>query len=320
MEYMLDFGRLEMRKSYAMNGLKYPIASLRPGHPLRERLGQYALLIRANRPIGVLLLVWPMLWALWIAAKGLPNLWVLTVFLAGTWLMRSAGCAINDFADRDFDGHVERTSQRPLATGRIQPKEALGVFAVLALLAFFLVLSMNRLTIIMSLVGILLAASYPFMKRYHHLPQIHLGAAFGWAVPMAWTAQTGALPNPLAWLIFIVAVLWATIYDTMYAMADREDDIKIGLKSTAILFGQADRLIIGSMQVLMILALYLIGHDAGLGWPYYLSLFVASALFIYQQLLISNREPVLCFRAFMNNNWLGLIVFLGIVFAYTLHP
>lgn len=316
---MLDFQSLRMRKSCVMNDLKFPIASLRPGHPLRERLWQYAVLVRANRPIGALLLVWPMLWALWIAAKGWPNAWVLFVFLAGTWLMRSAGCAINDYADRDFDRHVERTRNRPLTTGRIRPIEAISVFLMLSLIAFLLVLSMNRLTVLLSLIGVALAASYPFMKRFHHLPQVHLGAAFGWAVPMAWTAQTNTLPSPLAWLIFIAAVIWATIYDTMYAMADREDDLKLGLKSTAILFGEADRLIIGILQVLMMLALYLIGHDAELGWPYNLSLVIAGSLFMYQQMLITYRVPEFCFRAFMNNNWFGLIVFLGVMFGYVLH-
>lgn len=314
---MLDFQSLRMRKSPAMANPKLSIDSIRLGNSLRERAWQYALLIRANKPIGTLLLVWPMLWTLWIAAKGLPNPWVLFVFLAGTWLMRSAGCAINDYADRHFDGHVERTRNRPLATGRIRSAEAVGVFIALSFLAFLLVLSMNRLTILLSLIGIVLAASYPFMKRYHHLPQVHLGAAFGWAVPMAWTAQTGVMPNPLVWLIFITAVIWATIYDTMYAMADRQDDLKLGLKSTAILFGEADRLIVGILQVLMMLALYLIGHDAGLGWPYDLSLIIAGGLFVYQQMLITYRVPEFCFRAFMNNNWLGLVVFLGVLFSYS---
>lgn len=294
------------------------LTALRPGQPLRERLWQYALLIRANRPIGALLLVWPMLWALWIAADGRPNPWVLIVFLTGTWLMRSAGCAINDFADRDFDGHVARTRNRPLASGRIRPIEAIGVFLTFALLAFLLVLSMNQLTVLLSVGGVALAASYPFMKRFHHLPQIHLGAAFGWAVPMVWAAQTGQAPSTLAWLIFIAAVLWSTIYDTMYAMADREDDLKIGLKSTAILFGEADRLIIGILQALMMLALYLIGRDAQLGWPYTVALVIAAGTFIYQQLLIAYRVPEFCFRAFMNNNWFGLIVFLGVAFSYGL--
>ena len=285
---------------------------------LRERLWQYALLARVHKPIGTLLLLWPMLWALWIAAQGQPRMDVLVVFVLGTWLMHSAGCAINDFADRKIDPHVSRTADRPLAAGRISPREALGVFVVLSLAAFALVLTQNRLTILMSFGGIALAASYPFMKRFHHLPQVHLGAAFGWAVPMAWTAQTGHLPPPLGWLIFIAAVLWATIYDTQYAMVDREDDLKIGVKSTAILFGDADRVIIGLLQALMILALFLIGHDAHLGWPYFLALLIGAVLFVYQQLLIAYRVPEFCFRAFLNNNWFGAVIFAGIVGSYLL--
>ncbi|APZ44356.1 4-hydroxybenzoate octaprenyltransferase [Acidihalobacter ferrooxydans] len=286
---------------------------------VRARLWQYALLTRMHRPIGTLLLLWPMLWALWIAGNGHPDAGVLIVFLLGTWLMRSAGCAINDFADREVDPHVARTTDRPLATGRIRAREAVGVFVVLSLLAFALVLTQNRLTILLSFVGVALAASYPFMKRFHHLPQVHLGAAFGWAVPMAWTAQTGQMPTQLAWLIFIAAVVWATIYDTQYAMVDRDDDIRIGVKSTAILFGDADRLIIGVLQVLMLLALLLIGRDAGFGWPYFLALVVAAGMFGYQQLLTFYRVPEFCFRAFMNNNWFGAVIFAGIVASYLLH-
>ncbi len=280
---------------------------------LRDRIRQYALLARIHRPIGTLLLLWPMLWALWIAAAGQPNLLVLVVFLLGTWLMRSAGCAINDFADRKIDPQVKRTTDRPLAAGRIRPREALGVFVVLSLFAFALVLTQNHLTILLSFGGIALAASYPFMKRFHHLPQVHLGAAFGWAVPMVWAAQTGQFPPPLAWLIFIAAILWATIYDTEYAMVDREDDLRIGVKSTAILFGDADRLIIGILQALMLLTLWLIGYHAGLGWPYDITLLMVAGQFIYQQLLIAYRVPEYCFRAFMNNNWLGAVLFAGIL-------
>ena len=207
-----------------------------------ERLEQYTLLTRLNRPIGSLLLLWPTLWALWIAAEGWPDPLVLFVFVCGVFLMRSAGCAINDFADRDIDPHVARTSQRPMATGRISTKEALAVFAGLSLTAFILVLFMNQLTIYMSFVGVALAASYPFMKRFHYMPQVHLGAAFGWAAPMAFTAQANEI-TAITWLIFMATVLWATAYDTMYAMADREDDLKIGVKSTAILFGEADKII-----------------------------------------------------------------------------
>ena len=223
-----------------------------------HRLRQYALLARLHRPIGIYLLVWPMLWSLWWAAEGVPDPKVLAVFLLGAVLMRSAGCAINDFADRDLDGQVARTRSRPLATGAIRPWEAVLLFAVLTALAFALVLTMNKLTVWLSLGGVLLAVVYPFSKRYTHLPQLVLGAAFGWAVPMAWAAQTGELGR-VSWLIYIAAVLWAVIYDTLYAMADREDDVRMGAKSTAILFGDADKLAVGILQILLWLTLLLIG-------------------------------------------------------------
>lgn len=280
-----------------------------------DRLEQYSLLTRVDRPIGTLLLLWPTLWALWIAAEGWPRSSVLIVFVLGVILMRAAGCAINDFADRNIDGHVERTRQRPMATGKVSSKEALLVFASLALCAFILVLFMNKLTIYMSLGGILLAASYPFMKRYHYMPQVHLGAAFGWAVPMAYTAQANEI-TAMTWLIFMATVLWTTVYDTMYAMADREDDLKIGVKSTAILFGDADRLIIGMIQALLMLNLVLIGQRAELGLYYYLGLFAASGFAVYQQYLIKDRERMKCFQAFLNNNWFGMSVFAGIFVDY----
>jgi len=283
-----------------------------------KRLEQYAYLIRLDKPIGTLLLLWPTLWALWIAARGLPDSQVLFVFVAGVFLMRSAGCAINDFADRKFDPHVERTKTRPLASGKITTKEALSVFSVLSLSAFALVLLMNELTIYMSFVGIALAASYPFMKRYHYMPQVHLGAAFGWAAPMAFTAQANEI-TPVTWLLFMATILWATAYDTMYAMADIKDDLKIGLKSTAILFGEADKLIIGVLQILLLLDLIFIGQQSGLGLYYYLSLFIASGFMVYQQYLIKDRHPQLCFKAFLNNNWFGLSVFSGIVIDYWIH-
>lgn len=280
-----------------------------------ERLEQYAILTRLDRPIGILLLLWPTLWALWIAARGWPDLLVLFVFVSGVVLMRSAGCAINDYADRHIDPHVRRTRSRPLATGRISPREALLVFAVLSISAFLLVLLMNRLTIYMSFIGIALAASYPFSKRFHYMPQIHLGAAFGWAAPMAFTAQANEITN-VTWLLFIATILWATAYDTMYAMADREDDLKIGVKSTAILFGDADRLIIGIIQALLIIDLVLIGRQADLGLYYYLSLVLATAIALYHQFLIRHRDPQQCFRAFLHNNWFGMVIFLGIVLDY----
>ncbi len=282
---------------------------------LIDRLHQYSLLIRLDRPIGIYLLLWPTLWALWIAAKGTPDTLVLLVFVTGVFLMRSAGCAINDYADRDIDPHVERTKDRPLAAGRITSKETLIVFASLSITAFSLVLFMNALTIYMSFVGVVLAASYPFAKRFHYMPQVHLGAAFGWAAPMAFTAQANEI-TAVTWLIFMATVLWATAYDTMYAMADRDDDLKIGVKSTAILFGDADKIIVGLLQILLIFDLILIGRVSELGLYYYLGLIIASTLAVYQQLLIKDRDKQKCIQAFLNNNWFGLVVFVGIFVDY----
>ena len=271
--------------------------------------------MRLDKPIGILLLLWPTLIALWIAAEGWPDPLVLFVFVTGVILMRSAGCAINDYADRHIDSKVARTSQRPLTSGKISEKETLLVFASLSLTAFILVLFMNELTIWMSLGGILLAASYPFMKRYHYLPQVHLGAAFGWAAPMAYTAQANEI-TAVTWLIFLATVLWATAYDTMYAMVDYDDDIKIGVKSTAILFGNQDKLIIGAIQVLLILNLLLIGHRAELSGFYYLGVTGASVFAVYQQYLIKDRKRELCFKAFLNNNWFGMVLFIGVFLDY----
>lgn len=283
----------------------------------RERAMPYVRLARLDRPIGNFLLLWPMLWALWIAAEGVPDPLVLVVFVLGVLLMRAAGCVINDYADRDFDGHVKRTRHRPLARGEVSPRAALLFFAVLCLLAFALVLLMNDLTILLSVPGVLLAASYPFMKRYTYLPQVHLGAAFGWAVPMAFAAQAGAVP-PVAWLVFIAAVVWATVYDTEYAMVDRDDDLKIGIKSTAILFGEADRLMIGVLQGVMLLCLVLIGAKAGLGGVYYASIGLGALLFVYQQYLIRDRSREGSFAAFLNNNYFGGVIFAGVVLHYAL--
>jgi 4-hydroxybenzoate polyprenyltransferase len=280
-----------------------------------QRLSPYVRLMRLDRPIGNFLLMWPMLWALWIAAEGVPPAGVLVVFLLGMLLMRAAGCVINDYADRNIDGHVKRTTARPLAQGEVPPRHALILFAGLCLLAFGLVLSLDRLTIAMSFGAVALAGLYPFMKRYTHLPQVVLGAAFGWAVPMAFTATTGAIP-PVAWLIFIAAVVWALIYDTQYAMVDRDDDLRIGVKSTAILFGEADRLIIGILQVLMRVSLLMVGNKAGLSGVYYLSLAIAAAMFAYQQYLIRDRSREGCFKAFLNNNYLGGVVFAGVLLHY----
>ena len=282
-----------------------------------DRLEQYALLVRLHKPIGIYLLLWPTLAALWIAAEGWPQSGVLFVFVMGVILMRSAGCAVNDYADRDIDNKVSRTKQRPLTSGKVTEKETLAVFVVLSLTAFVLVLFMNTLTIMMSFVGAALAASYPFMKRYHYLPQVHLGAAFGWSVPMAFAAEANAV-EPVTWLLFFSTVLWATAYDTMYGMVDRDDDIKIGVKSTAILFGEADKLIIGMIQALLVLAMLLIGEQAELTGFYYLGVTIAALLMIWQQYLIRDREPARCFEAFLNNHWLGMVWFAGIFLDYQL--
>ena len=282
---------------------------------MKNRLTQYSRLMRLDRPIGIFLLMWPMLWALWIASEGSPNPLVLLVFASGVVLMRSAGCGINDSADRNYDPHVERTRDRPIAAGRVSPGEALTLFAVLCLTAFGLVLLMNQLTIMLSFVGVVLAALYPFMKRFTHLPQVFLGAAFGWAVPMVFAAQTGGVPK-VAWLLFVATVLWATAYDTMYGMVDREDDLKIGVKSTAILFGEADRAIIATIQLLLLAALLMVGQTVSLGGYYYFGLLLASRLALYQQYLIRERQPKACLQAFLNNNWFGAAVFTGLVLDY----
>jgi len=284
---------------------------------LPARLADYARLMRLNRPIGILLLLWPVLWALWIASLGKPALLVLFVFVAGVVLMRSAGCVINDYADREFDPHVERTRDRPLAAGRVQPREALVLFVVLALGAFVLVLFMNRLTILLSFVGAALAASYPFMKRWTHLPQFYLGAAFGWGVPMAFAAQTGSVPAD-AWIMFGATLCWAVAYDTAYAIVDREDDIRVGVKSTAILFGRADRPMIALFHALTLALLAWAGERAGLGLTYYMSLLLAAGLAGWQQWLMRMRSRDGCFRAFLNNNRFGAVVFAGLVLDYLL--
>lgn len=284
---------------------------------IRQRLEAYWRLTRLDRPIGIFLVLWPTLWALWIAGAGRPDLHVFLVFVAGVVVMRSAGCAINDYADRHIDGHVSRTRGRPLATGAIRPREAVGVFAGLSLVAFALVLTMNRLTILLSIPAVLLAASYPFTKRYTYLPQAYLGAAFGWAIPMGFAAQTGAVPHA-AWLLFIANVFWALAYDTMYAIADRADDLKIGVKSAAILFGRFDRAVIGLFQVLVLAVLTLAGLSFGLGPAYYLGLAAAAGFGLYQQHLIRERDPQRSFQAFLNNRYFGGAVFFGLVLDYLL--
>ena len=283
---------------------------------MKQKLLYYIQLVRLNRPIGIYLLLWPTLWALWFAAEGLPDLQILFIFIAGVVLMRSAGCAINDYADREFDPHVSRTKLRPLAAGLITPKEALIVFISLSLIAFLLALRLNALTLALSIVALLLAITYPFMKRFHHLPQVHLGAAFSWAIPMAFTAITGEFPSLIAWLLFIAAVLWTTAYDTMYAMCDREDDLKIGVKSSAILFGQYDRLIVGILQALTLILLGIVGVLANRGLWYWLGLGIAVGFALYQQWLIRKREPMPSLQAFLNNHWLGMAIFIGLALDY----
>lgn len=277
----------------------------------------YARLMRLDKPVGIYLLLWPTLWAVWIAAEGHPNPWLVLVFVAGVVLMRSAGCVINDYADRHIDDKVERTKARPLASGQVTERQALVLFVVLALCAFLLVLTLNSLTIMLSIGGVLLAASYPFMKRYTQLPQAYLGAAFGWAVPMAFAAQTGTLP-PQLWWLFLATLVWALVYDTIYAMVDREDDLLIGVKSTAILFGRYDRMIIGGLQIVMLILMLIAGKAFGLGYIYDASLGISALLMIYHQWLIRDRERGNCFKAFLHNHWIGLIIFLGILLDYQL--
>jgi len=277
----------------------------------RERLGQYWKLVRGDRPIGWLLLLWPTWWGLWIAAGGIPPLWTLFVFSAGVWLTRSAGCVINDYADRWLDPQVERTRGRPLATGAVRGREALAVFAVLMLAAFALVLTMNRLTIWMSFIGVFLAASYPYLKRYTHLPQVYLGMSFGWGIPMAFAAVQGTVPA-VAWVLYAANILWSTAYDTWYAMVDREDDLRAGAKSTAILFGKFDLVIQGVLYALVFLALALVGWRAGLGLYYWIGLAVAAALVVYEFVLVRHRDRDACFRAFLHNHWVGMAIFAGI--------
>lgn len=280
------------------------------------KIPYYLALIRFDRPIGTYLLLWPTLWALWIAAEGTPDFKLLVIFSLGTFLMRSAGCAINDYADRHIDGQVKRTSNRPIVTGKISPRSALLFAAVLCILAFLLVLSTNQKTVLLSFAAAALAACYPFMKRYTHLPQIVLGAAFAWSIPMAFAAQQNAMPA-LLWLIYLAVLLWTTAYDTFYAMVDRDDDIIIGVKSTAILFGKQDRLITALLQLMMIMVMIMVGFQFNLGNWYFAGLAGAAVLFAYQQYLIRYRDRDDCLKAFLNNQWVGAIIFAGIFLHYS---
>ncbi|MCD9028708.1 4-hydroxybenzoate octaprenyltransferase [Luteimonas sp. BDR2-5] len=283
----------------------------------RERLGQYWKLVRGDRPIGWLLLLWPTWWGLWLAADGVPPLWILFVFSAGVWLTRSAGCVINDYADRWLDPLVERTKDRPLATGAVRGREALAVFAVLMLAAFALVLTLNRLTILMSVVGVALAASYPYLKRHTYLPQVYLGLAFGWGIPMAFAAVQGTVP-PVVWVLYVANIFWATAYDTWYAMVDRDDDIRAGSKSTAILFGELDLVAQSVLYALAFAALALVGRAAGLGVYYWAGLGVALLLVAWEFVIARHRDRDACFRAFLHNHWVGLAIFAGIAADFAL--
>ncbi len=287
-------------------------------HELPRILGgllDYARLMRWDRPIGIWLLLWPTLWSLWIAGRGKPNPRIFLIFVAGTVLMRSAGCAINDYADRSFDPHVERTKGRPLAAGRISTLEALVLFTVLSIAALMLALQLNRFTLLLAVGGAFLAISYPFIKRFLSVPQLYLGVAFGWGIPMAFAAQLERVPR-VGWLLLLANVLWVTVYDTMYAMVDRDDDIRIGVRSTAILFGDSDRHIIAVLQIMTLLSLYLVGRMIHLGYWYLAGLAAGAMFFVYQLWLIRARDREGCLQAFLNNNYFGMAVFIGMALEY----
>ncbi|WP_456268703.1 4-hydroxybenzoate octaprenyltransferase [Kushneria sp. AK178] len=278
------------------------------------RLPDFLRLTRLDRPIGTWLLMWPTLAALWLAGDGLPSRHNLIIFIAGVYVMRAAGCVINDYADRHFDAHVKRTHDRPLATGRISEREALTLFGVLLMIAFVLVCFTNVFTIMLSFGAVALAASYPFMKRYTHLPQVVLGAAFGWSIPMAFGAEQGQVPA-VAWWLFFANIVWTLVYDTWYAMVDRDDDLKIGIKSTAVLFGRMDLVIQGALQVMMLLLLAVVGQLAGLDGFYWAALVAIAVIFAHQQRLCRTRSREGCFQAFLNNHWVGILLFAGIALA-----
>jgi 4-hydroxybenzoate polyprenyltransferase len=303
--------------SYERYQAPAPVPAPAPEPRWRERLRQYWRLVRGDRPIGWLLLLWPTWWALWLAAEGLPPLWPLLVFSLGVWLTRSAGCVINDYADRWLDPQVERTRDRPLATGAVSGREALAVFAVLMLVAFALVLTLNRLTVLLSVVGVFLAASYPYLKRYTYLPQVYLGMAFGWGIPMAFATLTGEVP-PIAWVLYAANILWSTAYDTWYAMVDREDDLRMGAKSTAILFGELDLAAIAVLYALMFGALALVGRQAQLGAWFWYGLGAAALLVAYEFLIARHRGRAACFRAFLHNHWVGAAIFAGFALDFAL--
>ncbi len=287
-------------------------------HELPRILGalqDYARLMRLDRPIGIWLLLWPTLWALWISSRGRPNPRIFAIFVVGTVLMRSAGCAINDYADRSFDPHVARTRDRPLAAGRISTLEALVLFTALSLTSLLLALQLNKGTLLLAALGGFLAVSYPFVKRFLAVPQMYLGVTFGWGIPMAFQAQLETVPR-IAWLLLIANVLWVTVYDTLYAMVDRDDDLKIGVRSTAVLFGDSDRHIIAVLQLMTLLSLYLVGSMIHMGGWYHAGLWAGAVFFAYQLWLIRGRDREACFRAFLNNNYFGMSVFIGMALEY----
>jgi 4-hydroxybenzoate polyprenyltransferase len=290
------------------------VTEVLPGVAAKAR--GYAQLTRLDRPIGIWLLLWPVLWALWLSSEGRPDPHVFVVFVLGVVLTRSAGCAMNDFADRNFDRHVARTRNRPLVTGQVDPVEALALCAGLGLIALGFAMTLNRLTQLLTLIGAVLVLTYPFMKRFFPIPQFYLGVAFTWSVPMAFAAQTGTVSARLPWVLFLAGLLWTMAYDTMYAMADREDDRKLGIRSSAIMFGDADRFIVGILQLMSLLALWRAGHELKLGLWYGIGLAGAALFALYEQLLIRERKPDLCVRAFLNNNYFGMSVFIGIALEY----
>ncbi|MBX9894404.1 MAG: 4-hydroxybenzoate octaprenyltransferase [Nitrosomonas sp.] len=286
---------------------------------MADRIQTYAQLMRLDKPIGILLLLWPMLWGLWFAAEGQPDWHILIIFVAGTVLMRSAGCVINDYADRDFDPHVERTKNRPMAAGRVNSKEALLLAGGVSLVAFLLILPLNQLTILLSVPALFLAASYPFTKRFFAMPQAYLGIAFSFGIPMAFAAQTGSLPA-IVWVLMLANLFWVIAYDTAYAMVDKPDDLKIGIKTSAITFGQFDVVGVMACHSCFIAIMAVIGQLQSMNWAYYASLAVAVVLIVYQYALIRNRDRALCFKAFLHNNWVGMAVFAGIALDFQIFP
>ena len=297
--------------------MKSLVSSFAP--EIASQLRNYGKLMRVDKPIGIWLLLWPTLWALWLAGEGTPDQGLFVVFVIGVFIMRSAGCVLNDFADRKIDPYVERTRSRPLATGAVAPLEALTLFAALGLIAVGLATMLNKPAQVLAIVGAVLTVVYPFIKRYMSIPQFVLGAAFGWAVPMAFAAQTGETPE-LAWLVFGITLVWAVIYDTFYAMVDRDDDKKIGVKSTAVLFGEVDLFVIGGLQLVMLLGLIFVGFRADLGFWFYLSVAVAAAMMAWHLWLARDRQPAGCFQAFLKNHLIGMVIFIGIVLHYTFNP